>query len=151
MTAQVDWFEIQDKIEQKLGLDHRRFRNVLGTFEHFNTWADSKGYTADKKDPEGHLRGSSQIWYTEYCEDPQGSAACPPYIDLWHCLMDHVVPSEMYNGSTVTMSLLAEEDFPVWDESDIKLTWRNKALVAYNEVMAGYVNKNGEARVRFEW
>ena len=151
MRDAVNWFDIQGKIEQKLGLDHRQFRDVMGGCDHFHAWADAKGYTVDMKDPDGCQRDSSQIWYDEYFSDPEGVAKRPPHIDLWHCMLDHVVPEGMCNGSKMWMTPLDEEDFPLWEGSDVKLMWRYKALMAYNEVIAEYLDADGRAYVLFNW
>lgn len=49
---------------------------------HFDKWARRKGYRG--KDPEGKATGSSQIWFSEYRNDPDGEAKRPLYQNFWH-------------------------------------------------------------------
>lgn len=49
---------------------------------HFENWARKKGYRG--KDPEGKDIGSSQIWFAEYRNDPDGEDKCPLYQNFWH-------------------------------------------------------------------
>lgn len=53
---------------------------MLGSNNHFNTWANAKGYTG--KDPDGEPQSSSRIWFAQYNADPEGNAACPEYQDF---------------------------------------------------------------------
>jgi hypothetical protein len=48
---------------------------------HFDKWARRKGYRG--KDPEGKAIGSSQLWYSEYRNDPDGEAKRPLYQNFW--------------------------------------------------------------------
>jgi hypothetical protein len=61
-------------LENRYGFDSE---NASESETHFEKWADAKGYTEKKKDPQGRHRRSSQIWYQEYQDDPEG-AACRP-------------------------------------------------------------------------
>lgn len=52
----------------------------------FGKWCDLKGY--GEIDPQGHHRGSSQVWFAEYQTDPEGACKEPPRLNLWHWLLD---------------------------------------------------------------
>lgn len=85
-------------------------RDMLDSHSHFYNWAKAKGYKG--KDPDGKDLGSSQIWFAEYRADPAGEAMCPPYLDLWHWLLDKfdekpwietTGPSYRYKDITLTV------------------------------------------------
>jgi len=61
--------------------------------KHFEFWCDAKGYTEGKTDVEGNHRGSSQIWFAEYVEDPAGETACPKVQNFWHWLLSFMCPN----------------------------------------------------------
>lgn len=54
---------------------------------HYDNWADARGYTRRKRDPDGNYRGSSRIWFQEYQTDPMGAAIRPKQksFRLWLC------------------------------------------------------------------
>jgi hypothetical protein len=70
-----DYRELILYLESRYGFESEDFSE---SHAHFDKWADAKGYTKRKKDPEGKYRGSSQIWYQEYQDDPAGAACRPP-------------------------------------------------------------------------
>lgn len=73
------------KVMDYLGKKYRFNPQDLGrTTNHFDNWCRRKGYGA--RDPSGAHRGSSQLWYAEYCEDPKGSAARPMREDFFEWL-----------------------------------------------------------------
>ena len=78
-----------DELEQHVWERHQIvLRDVRDSDSHFGQWADKKGYTINKKDPQGKYRSSSQIWWSEYMTDPEGNDTRPPYLDFWHWLIE---------------------------------------------------------------
>ena len=76
--------EVMNYLEKKYGFDQY---NVNQAKDNFEQWCKRKGYLKLKKDPEGKHYRSSQIWFNEYCEDPDGLAACPKEQNFWHWLI----------------------------------------------------------------
>ena len=143
-----DWFDIQSEICKHMGIKEKQFRDLNGSHGHFNQWCDSKGY--GNKDPEGYDRNSSQIWYQEYCESPDGEAARPPYCDLWHVALKSVVPNNMCNDSIVTM--WAIEDYEDQPECyDHEVDWKRSFFKAYNQVMLSIDPEYEGVSVKFSW
>ena len=62
-------------------------RDYAKKFSYFHNWAKAKGYTDGKLDPDGKNLGSSQIWFAEFQDDPDGAAKQPPYQDFWHFVL----------------------------------------------------------------
>lgn len=81
-----DYSEIQEYIEKKYAV---KTRDYARKWEHSSEWHRKKGHVG-KLDPEGKTLGSSQIWFREYQEDPEGAAKEPPYLDFWHWLLDNI-------------------------------------------------------------
>jgi hypothetical protein len=73
-AGQYEYSELIQYLERQYGFVSE---DSTESHSHFDKWADAKGYTKRKKDPDGSLRGSSQVWYAEYQDDPTG-AACRP-------------------------------------------------------------------------
>jgi hypothetical protein len=74
---------------------------------HFDKWADARGYTAHKRDPEGKDRLSSQIWYTEYQNDPHGAAAAPKKKSFhrWLCWLGNAFLSSEQPEKPLTLNM----------------------------------------------
>lgn len=114
-------------------------RDVADSSSHFGKWADRKGYTNDTKDPEGKHRGSSQIWYAEYRADPQGEAACPPYLDLWHWFLERFDYDRRSH----------KDDWTLWTEKpgqrfmDVTVTKANLNLQWVAEIMRPVIDAHG--------
>lgn len=60
---------------------------------HYDNWCRRKGYKS--RDPNGVHRGGSQLWYTEYCEDPQGGPARPMRASIFDWLHKVVCKEDM--------------------------------------------------------
>lgn len=99
-------------LEQKYGFE----AEASGEDRHFDKWADSRGYTRRKRDPEGQPRGSSRIWFEEYQDDPAGAAAAPKRksFSRWLCWLGNAFlsPNIPTKPLTLNMSLLLDR----WDE-----------------------------------
>lgn len=95
----IDYEEAIDMIEEKHKIETR---DVLGALSHFTKWAKKRGLNKASKDADGKPLNSSQIWYKEYQADPEGKAACPPYLDFWHWVVDNY---EVHNGCIFTMNV----------------------------------------------
>jgi hypothetical protein len=143
-----DWYDIQNEICKIMGITEHQFRDLKGRHGHFNIWCDAKGY--GQKDPEGKDRGSSQIWFKEYKEDPTGDAVCPEYCDLWHFASDVVVPDDMHNDSIVTMYPLEDyDDDPEYYDKGVD--WKRAFCKAYNQVMLKLDPNCEGIEVEFSW
>lgn len=151
-TIQVyDWFEIQNEICQAMNITEHAFRDLKESHNHFNKWADDKGYRKNKKDSDGKDRNSSNIWYQEYMNDPTGDAMRPEYCDLWHVALKTIVPDDMHNDSIVTMYPL--DDFEEEKETYTKAygDWTIPFFEAYNKVMSELDPQNEGIEVEFSW
>ncbi len=148
-TIQVyNWYDIQNEICKVMGIKREQFRDLKNRHSHFNTWCDAKGYGL--KDPKGKDRGSSQVWYKEYTESPDGSAVQPEYCDLWHLALKHVVPENMTNDSVVTMYAVEDyEDDPEYYDGGID--WKRSFFEAYNKVMLELDPDINGISVEFSW
>lgn len=65
---------------------------------HFDRWCDARGYTKKKKDSAGNYRSSSQIWWAEYQNDPEGMEKEPPQENFWHWLLQMVGMEKVTGG-----------------------------------------------------
>lgn len=132
-----------------MGITKEQFGDLHNSHSHFYTWCDAKGY--GQTDPEGKSRGSSQIWFKEYQNDPTGNAARPPYCNFWHVALGTVVPGEMHNDSIVTMHAL--EEYPEDKEEYIENfgEWTIPFFDAYNELMEKLDPKCKGIKVEFSW
>ncbi len=63
-------------------------RDLLGASSAFSTWLKLRRL---KREAE---IAASQRQYIRYREDPQGAGSRPPYLDLWHWLIEHFSFSE---------------------------------------------------------
>lgn len=75
-------------LEATYGFDQYNFSMDEG--RHYDKWCDARGYTERKKDPEGKHRSSSQIWFAEYRNDPEGMDKEPPIENFWHWLLEFI-------------------------------------------------------------
>lgn len=96
-------------------LDKDFHQNVLYDFNganlHFYKWCDKKGY--GEKDGAGKQRGSSQIWYKEYQNDPEGEAACPEVLNF----LDFAAEQYLFDPQAVFVYVDEEDcerDYPEW-------------------------------------
>ncbi len=149
-TVQVyNWFDIQEEMCKEMNISEIQFRDVKGHDGHFYKWADAKGY--GQIDPAGEHRGSSNIWFTEYNNDPAGKASRPEYCDFWHVALDTIIPDTMHNDSTVTMFPL--EDYE--DEKESYLSdhgdWTAPFFESYNKIMLGLDPGCNGIEVEFSW
>ncbi len=144
-----DWFDIQAEICKEMNIDESQFRDFKDSGCHFYKWCDSKGY--GNKDPEGKSRGSSQIWFKEYNQSPEGEASRPEYIDFWHLAINKsVIPDEMHNDSIVTM--FAIEDYEEDKESYTDgVDWKELFFNAYQKVMLKIDPNYEGVSVSFSW
>ena len=53
---------------------------------HFDRWHKAKGLP--ERDAEGKHFGSSKIFFQQYQADPDGEAAAPVFVNLWHYLLN---------------------------------------------------------------
>jgi len=84
-----DYSEIVEYIEEKYSI---KTRDYAGLWKHSGDWHRKRGHVG-KLDPEGKNLGSSQIWFKEYKEAPDGKAIEPPYEDFWHWMIDEYEPT----------------------------------------------------------
>jgi hypothetical protein len=143
-----DWFDIQNKICEIMGINEDQFRDLKGSDDHFYKWCDSKGYV--EKDPEGKCQGSSQIWFKEYNQAPDGAAACPEHCDLNRLADGVVIPEGVRNGSIETL-------FPIADyEKNAKkyhkdVDWKKAFFDAYQQTLLELDPKGEGIDVEFSW
>ena len=101
------------------GIDIQDF---AGSDGHYHRWHCNKGLP--QHDTEGKHFGSSKIFYQQYQDDPDGEAACPPYIDFWHELVDvsQSVPWKErpgYREKTVPIASTLWPDIPDATEEEL--------------------------------
>lgn len=128
-----DYHECIEFLEQKHNVD---FRDWAKSHGHFNSWCDKKGL--GQLDPEGKLRGSSQIWFAQYSKDPKGMANRPPYQDFWHFLIDLY---QIHNGCVITINYLTDQDY-------CKEEWQK---AAYKLIHDEFSNKDGDITFYISW
>jgi hypothetical protein len=145
-----DWFDIQNEICKEMGIKEYQFRDLNNSNQHFQIWCNAKGYGA--KDPDGKDCGSSQIWFKEYTESPDGEAIRPPYCDLWQLTLEKVLFNNVYNG--LIRKVYPLEDYDDEDEAAYYhegIEWKKSFFDAYNQVMLKIdPDKNG-IDVHFSW
>lgn len=103
--------ELAKEVCQLLG---RNIRDYDQSLSHFGRWCDATG--RGETDPEGKHRNSSQIWYAEYHNDPNGQRVQPVYRDFWHWWLTQ---TEVENGeydrwinfTEIRDEFLEDEDF----------------------------------------
>lgn len=142
--TRYDWYDIQAKICELMNISEERFRDYYDNGSHFYKWCDARGY--GKTDPEGKTRGSSNIWYKEYNEAPDGYTVCPPYVDLWHYALVTVIPEDMSNDTTVTMFQYDEEEL----EGD-EPQYYTDFIQAYNKILKSVDPNDDGIEVHFSW
>lgn len=76
----VDFDTVYDGFRGR-GVD---IRDLMGSDGHFSRWHKARGLP--RVDADGKDAGSSRIYMQMYRDDPEGEAACPPYVDFWHWL-----------------------------------------------------------------
>lgn len=112
MKPVYDFSDLEDDLN-KQGIQ------AYDVFQHsgsFDRWCDRKGY--GHSDPEGKHRGSSQIWFAEYQNDPEGACKEPPRLNLWHWLLNQFdakrwtnAPGGRFKDVVITQEII---DRSVW-------------------------------------
>ena len=74
-----------DAIEAEFKAEGVDIRDLINGKDHYENWFRLSGLPV--VDEQGKNYGSSQLHYTRYRADPQGEAARPAHIDLWHQLL----------------------------------------------------------------
>lgn len=98
-------------LENRYGFNQHNFS--MNEHLHYDNWCDARGYTNRKKDPEGKHRSSSQIWFAEYRNDPEGLDKEPPVEDFWHWLLDFLGADKVF--AKVPFQLPVGRMFDSWD------------------------------------
>lgn len=75
-----------DAIEAEFKNEGVDVRDLMNGKNHYDDWFKRTGLPVT--DEQGKHCGSSQIYYARYRQDPEGDAAKPAYIDLWHQLLE---------------------------------------------------------------
>lgn len=129
-----DIFEVIDFIKEKYGIDGYDF---YGSREHFGKWADKKGYKDKDKDAQGNTRNSSQIWYAEYVNDPQGEAVCPPYKDVIEWFINEYLADQLINEMEMDQEEFKAMELPehikVFSDYVFKEFGKNVTLILTHE------------------
>lgn len=60
--------------------------DVMNSKGHFDRWVRRNGLPSH--DEEGKHKNSSHIYMRMYRQDPRGEAERPPYVDVWHFLLN---------------------------------------------------------------
>jgi hypothetical protein len=86
---------------------------------HFEKWADARGYTEHKLDPQGNHRRSSTVWYDEYNDDPEGAARRPAARSLrnWICWAQNAFMEYRIPDKPFTLNLGMMVDWGDWDNT----------------------------------
>ncbi len=104
--------------------------DVYRSGKHFDKWHKAK--ELPKLDPDGNPLASSQIWFREYEEDPEGSASRPPYFNFWHWLLEW----SKANGDAQEITISANLVIPgeIFDERRKSEIYNNLIVAAQQPV-----------------
>lgn len=75
-----------DAIEAEFKAEGVDVRDLMNGKDHYEDWFKRTGLPVE--DEQGRHYRSSQTYYARYKADPEGDAAKPPYVDLWHQLLE---------------------------------------------------------------
>lgn len=146
-TKVIEYYDYNELAEEVCELLGRDIRDYYGSHGHFNQWCDATG--RGQTDSEGKHRGSSQIWYREYKDDPNGNAARPPYCDFWHWWVKHHEVErnsyEEYNNFVeMRTDLLEDGDYDAEEHG-----WIVEILDAFIQILGADCDQ--EITIYYDW
>lgn len=104
-----DIYEVMDFIDKKYKFNSS---DIYHSSIHYSNWCEKQGYTKKSKDSEGRDRNNSEIWYSQYKEDPEGEVLRPEYKDVIGWFINEYMPDQKVNEMHMEEEDFKEKDLP---------------------------------------